>query len=224
MIFGAHVIISSKDALTDRAFFRDVLGFPAVDAGHDWLIFTLPPAELAVHPSDEGGAHELYLTCDDLGAEMATLKGKGIPCSEVEEGRWGSMTDFSCQEVASLVCTSRGTHQRSGHAHDSSPWAAAQAQRVPTTHRRHARGNSLCGARVRPTARASPGRPMYQGPDLGSAWGSPDPGPAQLPLVGPGPFHVSTGLREVRRKRGASGPVALGWALPWRVSRDGNWP
>lgn len=92
MIFGAHVIISSKDALTDRAFFRDVLGFPAVDAGHDWLIFTLPPAELAVHPSDEGGAHELYLTCDDLGAEMATLKGKGIPCSEVEEGRWGSIT------------------------------------------------------------------------------------------------------------------------------------
>jgi catechol 2,3-dioxygenase-like lactoylglutathione lyase family enzyme len=92
MIFGAHVIIYSRDASADRAFFRDVLGYPSVDAGHDWLIFTLPPAELAVHPSDDETAHELYLMCDDLSAEIVALEEKGVRCSEVEEARWGWVT------------------------------------------------------------------------------------------------------------------------------------
>src|ERR1700722_13061456 len=92
MIFGAHVIIFSKDASADRAFFRDVLGFPSVDAGHDWLIFALPPAELAVHPADDDVTHELYLMCDDIQAERAALATKGAQTSEVEEARWGSVT------------------------------------------------------------------------------------------------------------------------------------
>jgi hypothetical protein len=92
MIFGAHVIVYSKNASADRAFFRDVLGYPSVDAGHDWLIFKLPPSELAVHPADEYGGHELYLMCDDLHAEMAALLEKGVQSSEVEEARWGSVT------------------------------------------------------------------------------------------------------------------------------------
>ena len=92
MIFGAHVIVSSKDAEADRAFLRDVLGFSSVDAGRGWLIFALPPAELAVHPADENGKHELYFMCDDLKAEMAALKKKGVHCSDVEEARWGSIT------------------------------------------------------------------------------------------------------------------------------------
>ena len=92
MIFGAHVVVYSKDAPADRAFFRDVLGYASVDAGHDWLIFALPPAELAVHPADEDGDHELYLMCDDLLAEMDALQKKGIPCAGVEEARWGSVT------------------------------------------------------------------------------------------------------------------------------------
>ena len=92
MIFGAHVIVYSKDASADRAFFRDVLGYPSVDAGHDWLIFALPPAELAVHPDDQHGGHELYLMCDDLSAEIATLGDKGVRCSDVQEARWGSVT------------------------------------------------------------------------------------------------------------------------------------
>lgn len=92
MIFGAHVIIYSKDAAADRAFFRDVLGYPSVDAGYEWLIFALPPAELAVHPVAEEGGHELYLMCDDLEAEMAALLAKGTRCSKVEEARWGSVT------------------------------------------------------------------------------------------------------------------------------------
>jgi hypothetical protein len=92
MIFGAHVILFSKDAEADRAFIRDVLRFDSVDAGHGWLIFKIPPAELAVHPADEKGSHELYLMCDDLKAEIAALEDKGIQCSKVEEQRWGSIT------------------------------------------------------------------------------------------------------------------------------------
>lgn len=91
-MFGAHVIVYSKDAAADRAFFRDVLGLPAVDAGHDWLIFALPPAEVAVHPAEESVGHELYFMCDDLNAEIAALKEKSVRCSEVEDARWGSVT------------------------------------------------------------------------------------------------------------------------------------
>jgi catechol 2,3-dioxygenase-like lactoylglutathione lyase family enzyme len=92
MITGAHIVIYSGDADADRAFFRDGLGFPSVDAGHGWLIFALPPAEAAFHPSDESEAHELYFMCDDLSAEIAALAAKGVVCSEVEEARWGSIT------------------------------------------------------------------------------------------------------------------------------------
>ena len=92
MIFGAHVIVNSKDATADRAFFRDVLGLSAVDAGHGWLIFALPPAEVAVHPAEENDRHELYFMCDDLNAEIAALGEKDVRCSEVQEARWGSVT------------------------------------------------------------------------------------------------------------------------------------
>jgi catechol 2,3-dioxygenase-like lactoylglutathione lyase family enzyme len=92
MISGAHMIIYSKNPEADRAFFRDVLGFPSVDAGHGWLIFGLPAAEAAFHPGDENGRHELYFLCDDLKAEMAALAKKSVPLSKVEEVRWGSIT------------------------------------------------------------------------------------------------------------------------------------
>jgi catechol 2,3-dioxygenase-like lactoylglutathione lyase family enzyme len=91
MISGAHVVVYSKDAEADRTFFRDILGFPSVDAGHGWLIFALPPAEAAFHPAEED-RHELYFTCSDLKAEMAALRAKAIKCSEVTEARWGSVT------------------------------------------------------------------------------------------------------------------------------------
>ncbi len=94
MIFGAHVIVFSNDAAADRAFFRDVLGFPSVDAGHGWLIFALPPAEAAVHPDEANQRHELYFMCDDLKSEIEALDKKGVRCSEVQEARWGSITKF----------------------------------------------------------------------------------------------------------------------------------
>src|SRR5580658_6548250 len=97
MISGAHVILYSTDADADRAFLRDVLGFKSVDAGHGWLIFALPPAELAVHPAESSthpGKHELYLMCDDLASEIAALEAKGVECSPVHNERWGSITNI----------------------------------------------------------------------------------------------------------------------------------
>jgi len=92
MIDGAHVIVYSKDADADRAFFKDVLGFSSVDVGHGWLIFALPPAEVACHPADENNQHELYLMCDDLKFAISALDAKGVQCSEAQELPWGLLT------------------------------------------------------------------------------------------------------------------------------------
>src|SRR5262249_54013321 len=92
VISGAHVIVYSRNAEADRAFFRDVLGFKSVDAGHGWLIFALPPGEGAFHPTGGDERHELYFMCEDLKAEMAALATKGVQFSAVHEERWGSIT------------------------------------------------------------------------------------------------------------------------------------
>jgi catechol 2,3-dioxygenase-like lactoylglutathione lyase family enzyme len=91
MIFGAHLLLFSQDADADRSFLSDVLGLDSVDAGGGWLIFALPPAEMAVHPAEGGGA-ALYFMCDDLTAEMQSLADRGVLLTEVEEERWGSVT------------------------------------------------------------------------------------------------------------------------------------
>ena len=93
MITGVHALVFSKDAEAARAFFRDVLGLPSVDAGGGWLIFSLPPAELAAHPAEESGAHELYLMCDDITATVRELEGKGVEfATPVTEQGFGLMT------------------------------------------------------------------------------------------------------------------------------------
>ena len=92
MIFGAHVVDYSKDPTADRAFFREVLGFSSVDAGHGWLIFELPPAEAAIHPDEGNNRHELYFLCDDLKTQISALTERGVQCSEVQEARWGLIT------------------------------------------------------------------------------------------------------------------------------------
>ena len=95
MIMGSHVIVYSHDAEADRAFFADVLGQPHVDAGGGWLIFKVPPAELAVHPSDGPTGHELYFMCDDLEATMGELQAKGVNFTHaIAEERWGRLTRF----------------------------------------------------------------------------------------------------------------------------------
>jgi len=95
MINGAHVIVYSSDAEKDKAFFRDVLKFGHVDAGHGWLIFRLPPAEMAVHPADQSSGHELYLMCDDLEAEMARLQEAGVSCEATTQQTWGLLTHLT---------------------------------------------------------------------------------------------------------------------------------
>src|SRR2546429_3528929 len=92
MFAAKQRIIYSKDPESDRAFFRDVLKFPAVDAGHGWLIFALPAAEAAFHPSEKNDLHELYFMCDDLKSTMESLKRKKVKCGSVKEERWGSLT------------------------------------------------------------------------------------------------------------------------------------
>ena len=95
MITGAHSIVFSRNPEADRAFFRDVLKFPHVDVGGGWLIFGLPPGELAVHPLDEGDSadrHELYLMCDDIHALIADMASHGVPTSPLEQQRWGLLT------------------------------------------------------------------------------------------------------------------------------------
>jgi catechol 2,3-dioxygenase-like lactoylglutathione lyase family enzyme len=86
------MVIYSKDAEADRSFFREVLEFPFVDAGHGWLIFALPPSEVAVHPAEENGRHELYLICDDLQTTMEMLHSKGIQCAPAQDAGWGILT------------------------------------------------------------------------------------------------------------------------------------
>jgi predicted enzyme related to lactoylglutathione lyase len=95
MISGAHMIIYSVDVEADRAFFRDVLNFPSVDAGEGWLIFALPPAEIAFHPADQNGKHEIYLMCDDVAATVQTLEKRKVKCDPVADLGWGLLTHFS---------------------------------------------------------------------------------------------------------------------------------
>ena len=95
VIKGTHVVIYTKDSEADRAFFRDTLKFPCVDAGHGWLIFAMPPLEAAFHDSEKNGQHELFLMCDDIRATLSDLKSKNVEVSEVSEQRWGKLATFT---------------------------------------------------------------------------------------------------------------------------------
>ncbi len=94
MVFGAHLVLSSKDADADRRFLAKDLGLRSIDAGRGWLIFEMPPAEVAVHPAEAPGV-ELFLMCDDLTAEVELLAARGVTCSPVEQARWESTTKIT---------------------------------------------------------------------------------------------------------------------------------
>ena len=111
MIDGAHFLLYSKDPEADRAFLRDVLEFRSVDAGRGWLIFALPPAEIAVHPTDEDSARDandgvadaaLYLMCGDLRSTMKSLKTKRVSFAPVDEAPWGIVTTFALPSGAKI--------------------------------------------------------------------------------------------------------------------------
>ena len=95
MISGAHAIIYSTDPDADRAFLRDVLGLPNVDVGAGWLIFGLPPSEVAVHPAEESGRHELYFLVDDLKSFIDAMRKRSIPTGRVSAQRWGRLTEVT---------------------------------------------------------------------------------------------------------------------------------
>ena len=111
MITGTHFLLYSAEPDADRAFLRDTLGFASVDAGRGWLIFALPPSEIAVHPADEGSAAKatdavvgaaLYLMCDDLSSTMRSLKAKNASFGPIEEARWGTVTTLALPSGAKV--------------------------------------------------------------------------------------------------------------------------
>jgi catechol 2,3-dioxygenase-like lactoylglutathione lyase family enzyme len=102
MIDGAHVVIHSKDADADRAFFRDVLGLRHVDVGDGWLIFALPDSELVVHAADTGDRHELFLVCDDVIAEVDRLRDSGVSSGPISDQGWGLLTSITLPGGGSL--------------------------------------------------------------------------------------------------------------------------
>jgi hypothetical protein len=95
MINGAHAIIYSSNSDADRSFLKDVLGLPNVDVGGGWLIFGLPPAEVAVHPGENNGAHELYLMCEDIGAFVTDMAARNLGCTPVQDQGWGLLTEVT---------------------------------------------------------------------------------------------------------------------------------
>ncbi len=95
MIIGAHSIIYSTSPEADRAFLRDVCKLPHVDVGAGWLIFGLPPAEVAVHPSEKNDVHEFYLMCDDIDAFVVEMRKRGIACGSVQNEGWGFLTQVT---------------------------------------------------------------------------------------------------------------------------------
>jgi hypothetical protein len=95
MIIGAHAIVMSTDPAADRAFFKDVLKLEHVDEGGGWLIFGLPPSELAVHPGKKDSVHELYLMCEDVFAFVAAMKKRKLACAPVQDQGWGVLTSVT---------------------------------------------------------------------------------------------------------------------------------
>jgi hypothetical protein len=119
MINGAHIVLYTTDPEADRAFFRDVLNFSSVDAGHGWLIFALPPAEAAFHDLDDDtkqtARHELFLMCDDIVATLRDLKSKHVPVSAVSEQRWGKLATLTLPGGSKLGIY-EPKHPRAPHA------------------------------------------------------------------------------------------------------------
>jgi len=121
MITGAHSIVYSTDSEADRAFFKNVLRLPSVDVGDGWLIFGLPPSEVAVHPSDKSGQHELYLLCSDIEVFMTEMERRGIACDPVSEQDWGLLTSVTLPGGGKL-----GVYE-ARHARPETPGAASKA-------------------------------------------------------------------------------------------------
>lgn len=128
MITGAHAIIFSRQAEHLREFLRKTIGFPHVDAGHGWLIFALPPAELAVHPTRGRGSHELFLMCDDVKATVAKLRAKGVTFKgPIKDAGWGRLATMRLPGGTTL-----GIYE----PRHASPLAVKKAKKAPRDRRK----------------------------------------------------------------------------------------
>jgi hypothetical protein len=127
MITGSHSILYSKKPDADRTFLRDVLGFPHVDVGGGWLIFGLPPSEVAVHPSEKNDVHEFYLICDDVERFVSEMDGRGMTCTPLQDMGWGRLTQVKLPGGGSLgVYEPRHARPRPMVARKAKPRKAAK--------------------------------------------------------------------------------------------------
>lgn len=146
MIIGAHSILYSTKPEADRAFLRDVLELTHVDVGEGWLIFGLPPSEVAVHPGDENDVHEFYLMCDDIEAFIARMRQSGISCAAVQNRGWGLLTQVALPGGGTL-----GVYQpRHGRP---APMRARAAKRAPRGRARTAKSRSSRSQKKRKASR-----------------------------------------------------------------------
>lgn len=146
MIIGAHAIIYSKDPDADRGFLRDVLEFPHVDVGEGWLIFGLPPAEVAVHPADDNDLHELYLMCDDVAGLVSELRARGTECGPLQQQGWGLLTHITLPGGGKL-----GVYQPR-HARPKPMTAKARGRKTKRTRSAGAKARAV--PRTKATAKA----------------------------------------------------------------------
>ena len=145
MLIGAHSIIYSKNPDVDRAFLRDVVKLANVDVGGGWLIFGLPPAEVAVHPSEKNGVHELYLMCDDVEAFVGDMQRRQIVCGPVQDQGWGLLTQITLPGGGHLgIYQPRHARPRAMSAASARKTASPKKSRKRATARR---GKSLARSR-----------------------------------------------------------------------------
>jgi hypothetical protein len=150
MINGAHVIIYSKSSDADRAFLRDIVQLTHVDVGGGWLIFGLPPSEIAVHPAEDGGTHELYLMCDDIARFCEEMALHGIATTPVQNAGWGLLTEVTLPGGGKL-----GVYQPR-HARPEPMAAQARARTVPKALKPAARPSRKAAKRATPRPARKP--------------------------------------------------------------------
>jgi len=155
MITGAHTLLYSSKPELDRSFFRDVLSLPNVDVGAGWLIFGLPPAEVAVHDGENGGSPELYLMCDEIQSFMTDMQDREIECTPVEDQGWGLVTHVTLPGGSKL-----GVYEPR-HARPDNPGTNgtnnSQLETLPAPARKR-RGTNKAKPRAKSAAKAKPGK------------------------------------------------------------------
>jgi hypothetical protein len=153
MITGAHTLLYSRNPELDRSFFRDVLSLPNVDVGDGWLIFGLPPAEVAVHGTEDGGSHELYLMCDEIQSFVTAMQDREVECTAVEDQGWGLVTHVTLPGGSKL-----GVYEPR-HARPENPGSNGAAQETLPSPPRKRRAVKKKRVKARPVAKSAPKAP-----------------------------------------------------------------